>query len=449
MVMDTRPQILEIEMHNSSSRMRKRCRWRWSLQEVGMWRPRRRSAALWVGSAIDRALKAYYETVSRQRYYDIITETPDVSTPHDVQDWSEPFQDLDAAATAGWAALEAYLTEVASFDKPQDTVDDHFEELSNLAREMWITYLAELDRVPDAFEVIVMDRQFKGFLGIQTVLGTSCSFYYAGEFDGLILMNGKLYIFENKTSGMPEQLINSLDRDEQSSRYHWAVKRMVAAGAFEHLGIPRDMEVWGTLFNVLYKRVPKPVAVNKPVKGISMLSKVVGNHKLEDYIEALKEVRPYKWEEKAPRGSKKMPTIETGRMGDISPWIPEADAALLDEWNNQHVPAIIKLDRLPWVRRIEVDRNPSMLAQTETQLWAECMEEAELRIDPNRVYRNPTFQCSIDCPVLEVCNMHLRGMPIQAYLEEFFVRKGEEGDPYDGTVTDVPELVDDDGFGEF
>lgn len=437
------PPILEIELHNSGSRMRKRCKWRWSVQDLGGWIPRKRSQALWVGSAIDRALKAYYDEKSREGYYNLCNEAN-----ADAPDWNsgEPFWDEDNARQAAQLALEEYL-EQGKEGQVADNVSEDYDTLCNLAREMWIVYLAQLDIAPDDFEVICMGRGFKGHLGDyqDPLTGQYCRFFYAGELDGLILYQGRLYVFENKTSYAPEVLINSLDRDEQASRYHWAVRRMVAAGAFEHLGVPRDTPVWGSMFNILWKRVPKPVQINKPTTKGTLLSKVLHNSWVEEYFNALKEYRPYKWDEKAPTGAHPLTPLDTQRVGTIMPWLPKATTAaalaeLTKEWEEQHLPAITKLDNLPWLRRVVVDRNDDMLAQVESQLWAECLEEVDLRLHPEKIFRNPTFGCAIDCPVLDVCNAHLRGQPVEGLLAEFFYRKG---DPTAPAVSAVPELTDD------
>lgn len=439
---------VEIELHNSSSRARKRCRWRWQKNYVEGWQPRRIQKALYLGTAIDLALKAYYYEGSRQQTYDNLPEGVRQTWPAPGE---APFRDLDAAELAASTAMEEFFEKALQLP----TEDEEARQVTiELARGMWTMYTASRRDMPDEFEVLCVGRQFQGLIhAYQGPLaqGSTIPFYYAGEFDGIILMNGVVYLLENKTSSQVANLINSLERDEQASRYHLAVSKMVAAGALEYLGIHRDTPVWGTLFNIIWKRAPaNGPRINKPLRNVgTLISKQSVNCHVNDYVAAVAEHRPYVWELPTPptgRGRIKptyvvLEAVDLGPYGIIAPMLEAPNEALETEWKEQHVPELLRLRDLPWVRRVEVDRNQYTLALVQNQLIVEMEEELDLRLNPYKIYRNPTFECARDCSFMEPCNADLQGQPIQSMLEEFFVRKGEEQQ-----APVLLELIENDNF---
>lgn len=455
----------EIEIHNSGSRTRKRCRWRFSVMDIQGWYPRKRSRALWLGSAIDAALKEYYGVGSRHWRHENMAgegvEYPDGPTEHD-------------RAAMGWGALEEYLQR---YQGPaiDDTVTENYEELCDLARAMWTTYLEWAAPRDEQIEFIVTGRRFRGRLGeYQLPGGSIIPFYYGGEFDGLVLYQGKLYVWENKTSSQMDNLIMSLERDEQAGRYDWAVRKMVAAGAFEHLGVPRDTPVHGTVFNIINKKAPVDVAFNQN----GTISKVAKANVVEDYVDALvsqgivlgpatgkhpakaKPLDPImlpwspKYEDlgyQPEPGTDRMTTLffhvplgteSKGAGRNVkTPAVLQKQA--MDDWTEQHAPALLRLRDIRWVQRVVTDRAQATLDQIESQLYWEAVEELELRLYPERAYRNPTFSCRIDCGIVELCNTHLKGLPVESMLEEFFWNKYRDGEMPEFVASDVPELMDD------
>lgn len=417
--------IESIELHNSGSRLRKRCRWRWYKQEVEGYKPRKRAAALYLGTLLDRALKAFYATHSRETR---------LATGETFVDYDEM---ISAASGNAMAALEHEIEQAVALNgELDDTVTEQFDSLCSLARTMLDTYLEWAHSNDKPMEAIALGRQFSGYIGAG---GDGIPLFYAGEFDGLILWDGALYILENKTSLRPEQLIASLDRDEQASRYHFAAQRMINAGAFESLGIPKGTVVRGTIFNIMLKRTPTAVKINKNKN--KTISKVAGSYRTEDYLRAVQENRPFVWTDDAPlEGGPwvRCTSFATGEPTETGPWALAKDVA---EWDEQHVPALQAAMAIQWVRRHVTDRNAATLAITEAQLITEAREDLYLREHPEENYRNPTFACAIDCPMLEPCTADLKGMPIDSLLLEFYTKKGE-ADPV------VPDLEDDSNYAE-
>lgn len=417
------------------------------------WVPRKRAKALFLGSAIDRALKAYYHIGSRQWGLE------EHGDPID-----RPIPTIEEREVASWEAFEEYF-EQGKAAGIEDDVAESMEELEKLARQMWLTYVSEAEPLDKGMEIVCVDWRFTGNVGYHRDDTGDVQILYGGEFDGIVLYGGKLYVLENKTSANVRQLIDSLDRDEQAGRYHWAVARMVAAGAFAHLGIEADTEVWGTLFNILSKKNVTPVRVNQN----GTISKQALNNKLSEYLTALTEHRGIKFAapgRNPPRGSKKLPSVsvpftpdlapvaepDQSGMANLNPFVPtkgtkkEEREALAEEWESQHIPALLRLREVKWNERVLTDRNQAALQIIGTQLFWEGVEEWELRNHPERGFRNPTFLCAIDCPVIDACTAQLRGQPIQSLLEEFYVNRfAEEGtEAVNWEPEDVPELVSDD-----
>jgi len=463
-------QIPVIEIHNSGSRARKRCRFRFVLGEVLGWVPRKRARALFLGSAIDAALKAYYYEGSRGQYWARAAEEAG-NTPVAVIWDNREFPNPELQTAASIEALEAYFIKAAEVDI-DDEITAEWDELYKLAYDMWYSYLEVAPGLDRGIEVIEMDRRFTGRVGEyqDPMTGDTTEILYGGEFDGVWLIKGILYIDENKTSSMMKAFLDSLDRDEQASRYNWALVNMVQAGAYEHLGIARDTPVGGSLFNVLNKKTVTAVKVNQN----GTISKSALNNSVRDYCAALEEHRGFIFPDGGiiPGGTKRFAPLPV----PATPWAlskasTEPDSvhgtvmvqpyvkvkgttkderdAMIEEWNDQHVPTLMRIRAIDWQARVTVDRNPAALDITHQQLYWEGVEELELRQHPERGFRTPTFQCAIDCSFLDPCTASLRGEPIDGLMQEFYWNKlaGDNPDLVELTADDVPELVETEDVG--
>lgn len=472
MTMATAPVVMqELVMHNSGSRLRKRCSWRWHIQEVQGWIPRKRAVALYLGSAIDRALKAYYHYGSRKQLAEDFEEqqpgnvSPYISVDPEGRwvwelesdvDWEE---ELAFRENASWEALNDYLMDAEDPELPDDDpVKMAASEIRVMAHRMWVTYL-EMAQVEGSIlqrmEIVAVDWPFKGPVSHEPYVdpdGQQVLFYYAGEFDGIVILDNKLHLLENKTSINMMQLINSLDRDEQASRYWWALVNLVRAGRLEHLGVNRDIELGGTIFNILSKTnmgVPTFNKITKKEEALGLefgkISKSTGaNTQLAMYMRAMEE-RKYSFvpDSKAwPRGKAvvRMPDSVEGVRCFVRGKV-DLREFLSEEFEDQHRDALIRVSETVWVTQHIIDRNDAMLAMTHSQLYAEMVDDWRIRHHPEQAYRTPNFMCANECPFVSVCNASLRGEPIAGLLEEFYTTKAElEAEK----INSVPVLVNGD-----
>jgi hypothetical protein len=144
-------------------------------------------------------------------------------------------------------------------------LEERLELLFGVARA-YIDYAREHDR----FEVIV-STQYEGLVPVVTDGGRSSTKYdFRFKLDGLVVIDGKLWILENKAwKTIAQDAIRMLPMDEQCGMYLWALTRQIERGeapkhvmdAVAQFGMPV-----GVYYNVIRKAVPKVPALLKDGK---------------------------------------------------------------------------------------------------------------------------------------------------------------------------------------
>lgn len=101
---------------------------------------------------------------------------------------------------------------------------------------------------------------------------------FVGRFDGVVMLSdGTLWLWENKTSSRINELVNSLDNDEQATGYIYALQEII--------GYP----VSGVIYNILLKKVPTHARVLK--SGSLSTAKNI-SASFESYLQDIKSNHP-------------------------------------------------------------------------------------------------------------------------------------------------------------
>ena len=119
----------------------------------------------------------------------------------------------------------------------------------------------------DPFDEIVT-MQLEGRIPVVTTKGRASSRYdFAFKPDGLVVIDGKLWLLENKWwKSISEQMLRALQMDEQCGMYLWGVHQLIERGeapgrvlqAVERYGLPV-----GVYYNVVRKKLPVVPQQNK------------------------------------------------------------------------------------------------------------------------------------------------------------------------------------------
>lgn len=226
----------------------------WSSSIGGNLEPKAPSLPFFTGSTIHTALEAYYESGVPLR-----------------------------VATEQALMVELAKVELKNTNLQWGLYETVLEEQEELSLAMMYHYhlwvngkLHHYDTFADStLEFLAVETAFKVPVKINGTGGDSPHIYLRGRFDGVVLYkpDNSIWLFENKTSGRPSELEDSLDNDLQTTAYVYALEQL--------LGIP----VKGVIYNVMYKKAPTEPKV---LKSGSLSQAKNLSTTFEAYLEAIR-----------------------------------------------------------------------------------------------------------------------------------------------------------------
>ncbi len=230
----------------SELRERRRCPYRAHLNYDRLISPVVKSPGLREGSIFDEGMNALYDYVASEGRYSTA-----VMRQAMVREWAEERERIEARMpmmAEEWGPLEervALLYEVA---------------------DAYVDFAAQSDR----FDAIIC-TQYDGRVPVVTEHGRASTKYdFRFKLDGLVVIDGQLWILENKAwKVIAQDAIRMLPMDEQCGMYLWALTWQVMRGtakphimaAVETYGLPV-----GVYYNIIRKAVPRIPALSKDGK---------------------------------------------------------------------------------------------------------------------------------------------------------------------------------------
>lgn len=343
-------------LRNSERSTYRRCRQKWKWSYLDQREPKGRRGALSFGSLTHAALEIYYPPGAKRG-------------PHP----AEAFADM--------------------FDKQVDEFEQWDEEGNRIpARDLGITMLTEYVNKygKDTFLEVVAPEQTYAI----DVLDKQGNYLVTmvGTFDALAynLKTERYVLLEHKTAKSIEEVQINSNYGEQGLIYYWAAELTL-----HHSGaLPADEHVDGVLFNFLRKAVPDQRPrnseghyLNKPKKDALVAACKQEGLKTAGTMEALIE-----------------------RLLGIG-WTP-AKVARLGE--------VSKIQPSPLFDRQELLFGHHELESINRRIRAEAWEMGQVRKGKAPIYKNPTKDCSWDCPFYNACELHEMGQDYEAILDMDF-----------------------------
>jgi hypothetical protein len=220
---------------------------------------------------------------------------------------------------------------------------------------------------------------------------------YVGTFDGVAInrKTGRKFLPEHKTAKSVKLVQVNSGYGEQGLSYWWAANMWL-----RHTGVLKEKElIESVFFNFLRKAMPdeRPVnadghRLNKPNKDA--LLEACASHDL--YLPGKPKVEDL-WNALVQNG------IDPTQYGEVSKTQPQ-----------------------PFFVRQELIFGHNMLERFNTRLRGEAWHMAQIRAGKAPVYKNPTQDCSWDCPFYAACEVHEMGGDYEGIIQLDF----KPWDPY-------------------
>jgi hypothetical protein len=230
----------------SELRERRRCPYKAHLNYDRKISPIVKSPGLREGTIFDEGMNALYDHVRETGAYSTAPMRLDMA-----QTWAEERERIEARIpmmVEEWEPLEervALLYEVA---------------------DAYVNFAATNDQ----FQNIIC-TQYEGRVPVQNEHGRASTKYdFAFKIDGLVVIDGKLWVLENKAwKQITQDAIRMLPMDEQCGMYLWALTRQIERkeaaprimAAAERFGLPV-----GVYYNIIRKATPRKPALLKDGK---------------------------------------------------------------------------------------------------------------------------------------------------------------------------------------
>jgi hypothetical protein len=229
----------------SELRERRRCPYRAHLNYDRKLSPVIKSPGLREGSIFDEGMNALYDHVRAEGVYD-----PAVMRQAMAASWDEEQRRIEEAMpmmVEEWAPLEERV------------------QLLYAVADAYVDYAAANDRFTP------LCTQYEGRVPVLADSGRSSTKYdFAFKLDGLVAVDGQLWILENKAwKSITQDAIRMLPMDEQCGMYLWALGRQVERGeAAPHIldAVARYGMPVGVYYNIIRKAVPRTPALLKDGK---------------------------------------------------------------------------------------------------------------------------------------------------------------------------------------
>ena len=362
----------QVMLRNSERSTYRRCRQKWAWSYLEQREPKARRGALSFGSLVHAALEVYYPPGAKRG-------------PHPAEAFAE------------------------MYDAQQDEFEQWDEEGNRIpARDLGITMLTEYVNLygADTFLEIVAPEQTYAI----DVLNKKGEYLatMVGTFDALAynVKTGRYVLLEHKTAKSIEEVQINSGYGEQGLTYFWA-----ADITLHHIGaLPADEHVDGVLFNFLRKAVPDQRPrnseghyLNKPKKDALVRACKQEGLPLTGTMEALAQrLTGIGWSD-----------AKIARLGEVS-----------------------KIQPSPLFNRQELLLGPHEMQRINTRIRNEAWEMGQVRDGKLPIYKNPTKDCSWDCPFYTACELHEIGQDYEAVLDFDF----KPWNPYDAHELEAERL---------
>ncbi len=227
----------------SELRERRRCPYRAHLNYDRRITPIVKSPGLREGTIFDAGLNALYEHVKYEDHYSTAPMREAMA-----KEWAEERD-----------RIEARIPMMAEEWEP-------LQERVNLLYEVADAYV-DFAAVNDHFDAIVC-TQYEGRVPVINENGRASTRYdFAFKLDGLVAIDGQLWILENKAwKTIAGDAIRMLPLDEQCGMYLWALGEQIRRGTV-HADIAEAVDEYGppvgVYYNIIRKAVPREPALLK------------------------------------------------------------------------------------------------------------------------------------------------------------------------------------------
>lgn len=356
---------MDIKIRTSERRCYKRCPQRWHWTYVRGLKAIRVANPLWFGQLIHIALAEWYRPGLKRG-------------PHP----ADTFED---------AIKENRLIRVPKIDNEKDEVE--YIQAKNLGLNMLVNYVDFYGTDPQWY-VIATERKFEYRIRKLNSSKDKEKFTYTGTVDGIVqhVDTGMGRILEHKTAIS----INSdhLPLDDQAGSY-WAVSKRILMDA----GTSLQME--GIEYNFLRKALKD----NRPVNERGLRC---NNPNKDDYARAFLKA-----------GLERINT-KKATINELEQIAAKNNIIVFGaESKNQPSPLF---ERFHVFRSVE--ERATQLRRIKIEAW--FIEESRAGNIP--LYKNPTHDCSWDCPFFRVCQLDEQGASDD--VEDFIKATFRVGDPY-------------------
>lgn len=344
----------------SERRSFKRCPWRWHQEYRMGLRSRDISDKLWFGIGIHEALAAYYK--------------PGVKRSADFIDVWRHFVDEDEISRA-----------IRTRGATEEWDDTAWVNAKELGEAMLLGHRDFFDYDRN-WDVIYAEEPFQILIPHPERPDEDVAIF-TSTFDGVVrdTDDGKVKLIEHKTAA--SIALGHLPMDDQGGAY-WAV----ATNVLRDKGILGAKErIHGIVYNFLRKSLPddRPkdadgYATNKPAKA--------------HYQEQL-------------RGYKDAP-VNTGSLAALEEYAKEHGIVVLGERSKVQPPELFV--------RETVWRTTKERATQIKRIGTEVLAMNEFRSGSLALYKNPTRDCSWDCPMYNLCELDERQQDVKEFREAVF-----------------------------
>jgi len=356
--------IMDVKIRNSERRCYKRCPQRWYWTYVRGLKAIRVANPLWFGQLIHIALAEWYRPGLKRG-------------PHP----ADTFLDV---------IKENRLIRVPKIENEKDEIE--YIQAKELGLSMLSNYVDFYGTDPQWF-VIATERKFEYRIRKLNSSGSKETFIYTGTVDGIVrhTETGMGRILEHKTAAS----INSshLPLDDQAGSY-WAVSKRILRD------IDDSLKMEGIEYNFLRKALEDNRPKNK--RGL-----YCNKPNKDDYNRAFTNAR-------IKVNVKKTTVNELERVAI------ENNIIVLGAESKSQPPPLF--ERFFVFRSLE--ERITQLKRIKTEAW--FIEQSRLGNIP--LYKNPTHDCSWDCPFFRVCQLDEQGASDD--VEDFIKASFRIGDPY-------------------
>jgi len=357
---------MTLQVRTSERRCYKRCPQQWWWTYVEGLKALRAANPLWFGQAIHVALAEWYRPGLERG-------------PHPVETFKK--------------ALEGdRLVRVTNEEEEREFVDAR-----ELGVEMLMNYIKEYGNDEQWF-VIATEQQFSVWLSSFT--GKKRHLNYIGTLDGVFryLPTGEIRMMEHKTAA--SIILTHLPLDDQAGSY-WAFARSILRKLGGELGIRDGEDIAAIEYNFLRKAKADTRPVNERGQRCNKPTK-------QHFLDAFASI--------GMQGSdlSKLKVVELETLARDKNLVVFGDES--------------KLQPPPLFERPLVRRDPQERKVQIRRIKVEGWYMEETRNGSLPLFKNPTKDCSWDCPFHQMCQLHEQGA--DADVDDFKEAMFRIGDPY-------------------